>query len=238
MTYFSRVRIDTGSLAQMLLLHVLQGDVYAMHQLIWKLFPEDPDANRSFLFRQEFEKEQIASTESRRGLPLFYVLSQKIPRPVNGLLSVESKEFSPKIKVGDKLGFDLRANPIVARKQEGKANSCKHDILMDSRFQAKKEGITDRTAIALRMQDAVVNWFVSKGGRAGFEINKECQTEVTAYRQNLLRKRGQKEIRFSSVDLAGMLTVTDPKLFVDTVIKGIGSAKSFGCGLMLVRKIV
>ncbi len=67
--HFSRVRIATGNLAQVALLKVLQGDAYSIHQLVWKLFPNDPEKKRGFLFRQEFEKEQISFSETRRGMP-------------------------------------------------------------------------------------------------------------------------------------------------------------------------
>ncbi len=55
-----------------------------MHQLIWRLFPDDSDGNRTFLFRQEFEKEQLKFESTRRGLPIFYVVSEKVPVPIDG----------------------------------------------------------------------------------------------------------------------------------------------------------
>jgi CRISPR system Cascade subunit CasE len=44
-------------------------------------------------------------------------------------------------------------------------------------------------------------------------------------------------IRFSAVDFSGELLVTDPKLFQQALFDGLGHAKAFGCGLLLVRRI-
>ena len=51
------------------------------------------------------------------------------------------------------------------------------------------------------------------------------------------KKVQSKPIRYSTLDLAGTLTVIDPEMFLRTLYQGIGPAKAFGCGLMLVRRI-
>lgn len=56
---------------------------------------------------------------------------------------------------------------------------------------------------------------------------------VAAYEQHG-GKRGQ--LRFSTVDLAGELVVTDAERFATTLASGIGRAKAFGFSLLLVRK--
>ena len=48
-------------------------------------------------------------------------------------------------------------------------------------------------------------------------------------------KRGR--LRFSTVDLTGELVVTDAARFATTLASGIGRAKAFGCGLLLVRPL-
>ncbi|WP_225391738.1 type I-E CRISPR-associated protein Cas6/Cse3/CasE, partial [Escherichia coli] len=39
----------------------------------------------------------------------------------------------------------------------------------------------------------------------------------------------------SSVDYTGMLTVTDPGLFLQRLSQGYGKSRAFGCGLMLIK---
>jgi CRISPR system Cascade subunit CasE len=39
------------------------------------------------------------------------------------------------------------------------------------------------------------------------------------------------------VDFEGTIEITDPGIFVEALFTGIGPAKAFGCGLMLVRRV-
>ena len=68
-------------------------------------------------------------------------------------------------------------------------------------------------------------------GQYGFALD-ESIVSVAAYEQHG-GKRGQ--LRFSTVDLSGELVVTDAERFASTLANGIGRAKAFGCGLLLVR---
>jgi CRISPR system Cascade subunit CasE len=222
------------------LLRILQGNIYAVHQLLWKLFPSDPEAKRDFLFRQEFEKEQLAFEETRRGLPLFYVVSQREPEAIPGLLMVESKEYRPALKKGMRLMFDLRANPVVARSTEGKKHSVKHDVLMDAKLKACHDGAIDNKEIQNKMQNAAAHWLIEKAALNGFSVEtskEEPWLDAYGYCQHLLRKKGNTNIRFSSIDFSGTLVVTEPDKFKETLFSGLGPAKSFGCGLMLVKPV-
>lgn len=255
--FFSRVRIEPYSIAKTKLFHILQSDVYAMHQLIWKLFPDGLNAKRDFLFRQEFEKEQLAFSATRRGIPLFYVVSKRPPMPVEGLFSVETKQYVPNISSGMRLGFDVRVNPVLqekversniedwirSRKKRGLSdkNPTKlrryHDVMMDAKQKAKVQGITDRSVIESQMRKAVLTWLSDNGKKSGFDLADQSSVEVSGYRQEYLKKRGSKSIRFSSVDLSGILVVTEPELFQKLLFSGIGHSRSFGCGMMMVRRI-
>jgi len=50
----------------------------------------------------------------------------------------------------------------------------------------------------------------------------------------LYKKQGR--ITFSTLDFSGILGVTDPGQFRNTLFNGIGPAKGFGCGLMMVKR--
>ncbi len=52
-----------------------------------------------------------------------------------------------------------------------------------------------------------------------------------------MKRNGGKQVSLSTLEFNGVLTVADPKLFLETLYEGIGPAKGFGCGLMLVRRI-
>lgn len=237
MMYFSRVRIEPSAIAKSRLLDLAQENVYAAHQLMWKLFPNESRSTRLFLYRQETEKEQMYSSDIPRGLPLFYVVSENAPTSIEGFLKVETKQYDPHLAQDEYLGFSLRVNPIVARKKEGKKNSAKHDVLMDAKIKAKIDGITKSNAIEERMNNAVIQWLIGKGERAGFSIENSESVEVSAYNQHCLYKRGGERIQFSSVDLTGALRVTDVEAFQKMLFNGVGHSRSFGCGLLMVRRM-
>jgi len=231
--YFSRVRIDSEALDRNALFRLLQGDAYGNHQLLWRLFP-DAD-RRPFLFRQELERDAGIRDETPRGLPLFYVLSDIEPQPVPGLLHCDTKPFNPVLLAGQRLAFHLRANPTVAKRDEQRKNPRRHDVLMDAKAAARREGVTDDGAIRERMDEAGRAWLrdEERAARCGYAL--ETEPQVSGYQQHVHRRKGR-EIRFSSLDYEGLLTVTDPGRFQATLARGIGHSRAFGCGLWLIRR--
>lgn len=229
--FLSRVRVAPEGLDRGALLALLAGDAYGNHQLLWQLFTDREQ--RGFLFRQEIESEQLAPGAEARGLPLFYVLSDEPPVNVPGLLQAETKELTPNLTAGDRLAFRLRANPTVARKAEGHKHSVRHDVLMDAKVQCQRAEITDEVKIKTRMEQAASSWLSQRGGGGGFEL--AAAPQVSGYRQHFIRSKGR-DIRFSSIDYEGVLTVSNPELFLKVLSRGLGRSRGFGCGLMLVRR--
>ncbi|WP_408742481.1 type I-E CRISPR-associated protein Cas6/Cse3/CasE [Acetobacter peroxydans] len=43
-------------------------------------------------------------------------------------------------------------------------------------------------------------------------------------------------MKLGILDLSGRIEITDPSLFLTQMAQGFGRAKSFGCGLMLIRR--
>lgn len=228
--YMSRIRVATERLDRAKLMSLLSGEAYGNHQLLWQLFSDEQ--KRVFLFRQEMEQDQLCAGESPRGLPLFYVLSELEPVPVPGLLEVQTKPFSPNLKTGDVLAFRLRANPTISRKAST-GRSLRHDVLMDAKTRCKKDGISDPEAIRNAMDEAAIEWLVSRSGNSGFEL--ESAPRISGYRQHVNRRKN-KEIRFSSIDYEGVLRVTDEGRFRETLFSGLGRSKAFGCGMLMVRR--
>jgi CRISPR system Cascade subunit CasE len=70
--------------------------------------------------------------------------------------------------------------------------------------------------------------------RHGFRVLDDLR--VDAYRQHRFARGDAGLITLSSVDLSGTLEVAEPDLFVTALTKGVGRAKAFGCGLLLVRR--
>ncbi|MBU1619641.1 MAG: type I-E CRISPR-associated protein Cas6/Cse3/CasE [Gammaproteobacteria bacterium] len=231
--YLSRVRFLPGNTTHNALLTIQRKGSYASHQLLWQLFTEQ---QRSFLFREE----QSNGLSSQQGMPEYLVLSQAVPVLNTELFQVETKLFAPKLNEGDKLAFRLRANPTRSSKTEDSTNKRgqRHDVMMHAKKCAQAEGVTEPLLLKQRMEQAALDWLVKDERAAGLGVRFDVRPLVMAYSQHKTSKKAQQPlISYSTVDYEGVLTVIDPELLISQVATGIGRAKAFGCGLMLLRRV-
>jgi CRISPR system Cascade subunit CasE len=99
-------------------------------------------------------------------------------------------------------------------------------------------------AIKARIDLALEGWMINQGNRCGFALSIGDDglpnLQKSAYTWHGLNqktvKKGEKS-GFSSVDFAGELEITDPEKFRQTLFNGLGRAKAFGCGMLMVRKM-
>lgn len=202
------------------------GNTYRIHRIVWSLFAEDPDKKRDFLYRQD----------EINGLPMFYFVSEDWPDGSTALWDMESKEYKPALYSGQRLVFSLRANPIVSKRDEN-GKQHRHDVVMDAKTRMEEEGISksEIPQITEIVQKEGVKWLKRKGIDNGFEVD-ENQMIATGYRCNRFYKpKGKHSVNISTIDFSGILTVTEPDIFLKALYGGIGPAKSFGCGLLLVK---
>ncbi len=219
--YMSRVRLKAEGQELDRLARVAGGGGYRVHQALWRLFDTGDGAQREFLYRQE----------SVPGVPSFLLLSQRLPEDRDGLWAVETKEYQPQVRGGQQLAFSLRVNPVVSRR-DGDGRQHRHDVVMDRKRILREQGIP--AGQAGLVQEAVWAWVESRADKAGFSVIQDSFL-AEGYRQHELSKKQKRKIRFSTVDCSGLLVVTDEALFRDALFNGIGPAKAFGCGLLLVR---
>lgn len=223
MSWFSRIRVDASRLDHRAFSDLMRGDAYFEHALIWKLFPDSEDA-RDFVFRGE---------RKEGGMPVYYVVSAREPQPVPGLLQVESRPYAPALAVGDTLRFNLRANPTVARVQENGKRSVRDDVMMHAKFRQPDNFTSEQMAAA--MDRAGRDWLLKRCEEWGLEVIS-ANFWLDNYRQHRLRHKGR-NIEFSSVDYEGVAQVQQPEKLALALLQGVGRAKAFGCGLLLVRKV-
>lgn len=192
---------------------------YALHQAVWDLFADSPDRRRDFLYRLECVGR----------LPLVYTVSSRVPIDIKGLWHIETKEYSPRVEPGMKLGFSVRVNPTL--KRDGK----RHDVVMDAKYKIRKNENNGEVP----MQELIVNscgkWLEKRAQETGF---KTKQFRADGYQQIRFNKtKDSTLVRYSAIDITGILEIVDQKLFVDMLLNGLGPEKGFGCGLMLIKKI-
>lgn len=223
--YFSRavLREDIGAAE---LAGLARRDGYGIHQLVWRLFEASPEQRRDFLFRDE-------SAE----LPSLYLVSARPPDDRHGVWALDTKIYAPKLRVGESLSFRLRANPVRSTREDN-GGVKRHDVVMDLKTRLRAEGEHESLPpLPVVVQEAGFRWLSERAGRHGFRID-EGAVQVDGYRQHRLHKgRQQARIQLSTLDYSGILTVTEPELFQQALYKGIGPAKGFGCGMLMVKRL-
>lgn len=194
---------------------------YSVHQAIWNLFAGRSDRERDFLYH-------VKETSTP---PVVYALSARQPAISDDLWSVEAIDFAPKLLEGMRLGFLLRANPV--RTRAGK----RHDVIMEEKHRLRARNVprADWPIEAELVQEAGTAWLSARSEKAGFRIHA---VRADGYRQHDFSKPGDgRRVRFSTVDFTGLLEVRDPaSFFGEALCRGIGHAKGFGCGMILIRR--
>ncbi|WP_066336654.1 type I-E CRISPR-associated protein Cas6/Cse3/CasE [Azohydromonas lata] len=204
---------------------------YAEHQWLWRLFPAPPGTPRDFLYRRR----------DVDGLPRFYLLSQRPPQGRHESWHIATSAYDPDVREGDRFRFELRANPTITHK--GPRRSLRHDVVMDVKRRLLAERGLQRWAdwrddpakpsMHTLVQEHCTAWLRQRQEANGFKL-EDGTLSVETYEQHE-HKNGA--LRFTSVDFSGELAVTDAAAFGAVLRRGLGHAKAFGCGLLLVRRI-
>jgi len=195
---------------------------YDAHKTMWAVFGDDPERRRDFVFRQDM---------GDRG-PHFLAVSPRPPAETD-TWQVESKAYEPAIAVGDRYQFRLRANP-TKRIQGDAQKGRRHDVVMAAKTLARESGSRWDEAEAVQREGSA--WLMAQAERHGFALD-EGAFVVDGYRQQRFRKKPQApQVSVSMMDFTGHLRVTDVAAFEAALKSGIGPAKGFGCGLLLIRR--
>ena len=207
----------------------------AHRRLIWTLFPGS-DATRDFLWRAD-------------GKGRFLIVSARKPQPSRLFRPIEFKPYTPVLATGDRLAFMLRANATKDRRSgpeddvvSGSVRKPRRDRRVDVVMHAMHEkglkggvdGNDTRASMRMKVaEDAAQSWLAGQGKLRGFEVETSA---VEDYRVTSLKRRSGKGAIFGILDLKGVLTIRDPEQFTKMLFTGLGRARAFGCGLMLVRR--
>jgi CRISPR system Cascade subunit CasE len=183
-------------------------DAYDWHQAVWECFPDHPHATRDFLTRLD---------HTPTGFRLTIVSLDRPERP--DWCSESSWQSIPIPSAYFKrthFAFQLRVNPTKKVRVENADGS------------PKKNG----RRIPIRQPGELAAWLERKGTNGGFRIELETLQILPEGPQHFVQtgRRGT----HSSVDFRGTLQVTESEKFYQTLHKGIGSAKAFGFGLLLI----
>lgn len=190
---------------------------YDLHRRIWELFPGEEqearagwdEARQGFLFRVE----HYATGRPVRVL----VQSRRAPEPAAGIVLLGSRTFNPQPEVGQQLAFILTANPVktiddAERESKPGKRSAKARVPL-LKDEARREWLGRKLAGAATVESVAIldmaPVYFRKGGRAG---------------------------KIVPIAYEGLLRVEEGGRLRHLLQSGVGPAKAFGCGLLLVRR--
>jgi CRISPR system Cascade subunit CasE len=147
---------------------------------------------------------------------------------------METKLYSlyDNLNDGDAVLWSLRLNAVVRHKEPGAVKSGKKNCIVDD---ARKGGASGHS---LDIAATVVpDWLSPRLAAAGL-ASEASDMRVERYTKMQFSKGpGSREnISLGVTDLIGRGTVKDADAFRLALAKGFGSGRSYGCGLMLVRR--
>lgn len=208
MTWLTRLELDKEAMEKQEIY-----DSYAWHQAAWNCFPEDADAKRDFLTRIDMKQNTIC---------LLIVSERKPCRPSwcaeNQFLCITIAESFLEQKL---YRFDLLANPTRKLKTYTEAG------------ERKKNG----SRVGVITQEEQRSWLESKGTQHGFCLLQGENILIDSANNQPFLRKAQSGVHVA-VRFRGILQVTNSQLFKEAFMKGIGSAKSFGFGMVLLQPII
>lgn len=185
---------------------------YEIHRELWKLFPNNADAKRDFLFRLESAEHTFAE-----------ILMQSFRQPEQSHPSARilaCKEYPIPLRKDKQLSFLLVANPVKKIDDEsGRVNA---------------KGAPKKCRVPLMREEDQHAWIVRKfQGAAILEKLIVDPVLPLRFRKNIEKQSG----KIQPVSFRGILKVNDPAILQYLIRYGIGPAKAFGCGLLSLASV-
>lgn len=185
-------------------------DTYDWHQRVWQAFGGRDGAPRDFLIRVDRKEEAYRVLILSRSVP---AKPDWCPTDCFGTKAIPDTFFEhPRYR------FSLLANPTWKPVKDEQGN-----YIADAK-KRKRRAITKR--------EDLIAWLQRKAEAGGFRINADSLRTIPRGRE-FFHKDGRSHGTHTAVEFQGELTVTDPAQFRATVAAGIGSAKAFGFGLLV-----
>lgn len=222
MSWISRVTLTAATRDEYRRLHRLKTEPYRQHQALWQMFERPAGRFQPFLFRQELGNDDVLR---------FLMVSSERPLEVEGW-RVESKPYQPKVEAQACYRFGIRLNPTRTEKSDGKRGK-RQDYVISRLHQLEVPRHARPAARQRIVQEELPGWLEARSVRHGFTLER-CT--VVRYERFTAHDKGR-DMTISVADFAGVLRVTDPEAFGQVLLSGLGHAKSFGCGLLLLKPI-
>ncbi len=188
--------------------------------MVWQAFPGRDGEKRDFLTRLD---------DKSGGTQLLIVSPIAPVRPdwLGDQDVWETKPIPPAYFQARRYRFQLRANPTHKPVKDKDGN-----YIADAK-KRKRRVVTGEVELAA--------WLRRKGEAGGFRLSESAPLETWSEVQRFEKRPAegpQHRGIHGTVDFSGIIEITDPALFLAaTFAKGIGSAKAFGFGLLVLAPL-
>lgn len=223
MSWFSRVTIGARNGDELRQLRALCGRPYAQHQALWALFDRPKGTEQPFLFRQMMG-------DAAGDMLRFLLVSDDPPGSGRDCWRIETKQYQPKLRQGERLRFNVYLNP-TRTERVAHSRGKRQDYVM-SRLHQLQVPEARRAAERQRIvHEELPQWLAERAVSRGFEL-ESCVID----RFEVLRfRKSEHMVTLSVAEFSGDLRVVDPERLSEVLRRGLGHGQSFGLGLLLFK---
>ncbi len=186
-------------------------DTYDWHQRVWQAFGGHDGQARDFLIRVDRKEESFRVLILSRSVP---AKPDWCPTDCFGTKEIPDQFFAHR-----RYRFSLLANPTKKIRSNRAGERTKN---------GRRVPVTERGELT--------GWLQRKAEAGGFNIDVDSLRTVPRGRE-FFHKDGTSHGTHTAVEFQGELAVTDLTQFRATVAAGIGSAKAFGFGLLVLAPL-
>ena len=187
--------------------HLKIRDSYDWHQRVWQAFKGHDGEKRNFLSRVDEVDEAYR----------LLIVSTSAPVKPDWCPSdcFKTKPIPDDFFAAGKFRFNLLVNPTRKVRSDSKGNLTKNG-----------------RRLPLAKREDLLEWIRRKAEAGGFEIEDVENLRTIPKPRSYFQKAGMNGVHYA-VEFQGVLTVANQEIFTRTFTKGIGSAKAFGFGLLV-----
>lgn len=191
-------------------------NAYEIHRQIWRVFPNQPSEVRR---NQEEERNgflfQVENHNVTESVPVL-VQSRNVPTSDSRVHVLASREIHPSPRKNQRLAFVLTANPIKT--------------IINNQAESKPAKKRAKCRVPLVREEEQQAWLARKMAEAA-----EVEVSTIVSQAPIYFRKGNTTGKIVPVTFSGIVRVKEPNQLVRLLEDGIGPAKTFGCGLLLVR---
>jgi len=164
--------------------------------------------------------------------PYTYVVSENIPIFKSKTWFIKTKPYQPAIAKGRYFSFQICLNPTDKKKNR----KGREYVVTQYVNRLREQGIPkEQMPPRVMVYQAIKQWFESKKNLHGFEV---IEMQTGQYNNiSFYHKKNNDDIKYTTVSVTGTLIVTDAEQFLNSIFRGIGSQRRYGCGLLLITPL-